>query len=589
MDAATMSRNYHRIRPSRSPWSNDRRAPLRATQAACKSRARPVDGPAMALCAPSQGPQISRISVLRPPSARSGSRGQTPTRFRASGEFGPSHRTGRGVRIRVAVFRQAEFSHHDQKPPWGAQRECNGHQDRQELRRSSVVSAVMRAIIGLTILATGCSWQVTEPEAESKCLDGLQDFVIDSTPLLPLSALEAAEVLRPAELGLDWQWPTAGQFLEDWREWPTQRPPILIVAQLGRRDESGSVDFAAARGMETFATVELQATETGGTQNYQIQPYVQSAGGWTPHTLLNCRPTTASTDYFECDDYDVRVLESSLPAELHRQAWLERSYVATLLRFEGGPYDIESTEGFSERSDHYRRFERAAKRGKSGLGAVKRIFADWQRAGMHDEGRAEVIEYFEKFDPNAAELAALYARYQPMGRCSQDTRPQTVAASYADYCYRTRRLGKFLNLRVQLAGNYFSRVAWSGWTEQNSPPKGDALLSLGLDVERFMFGLLWQFSKHDDAEKLGAWRWARTVHEGGMAALLRPTLEARVQDEQLDPLNRFLATLALAQLDALQHGGDGSLTADVQSRLESMALHSIARRWLMQEHDVDAG
>ena len=198
-----------------------------------------------------------------------------------------------------------------------------------------------------------------------------------------------------------------------------------------------------------------------------------------------------------------------------------------------------------------------------------------------DERLGEALQYAR--DQGDDELAiALYRRYQPMGRCSMDSRPQAVAAEYAALCHATGRLGCFLQLHAQIIADQFNRVAWSTYGERATTTHAEALAVTGVDIDHFLLGLLFAF--HTDRERpesfnVGPWRLARAVVEAERVASLRPILEAAASDGSLDDWNRLRATLTLAFiLQRLEIPTD-----EIADTLAELPLSPPARAWVARE------
>ena len=104
------------------------------------------------------------------------------------------------------------------------------------------------------------------------------------------------------------------------------------------------------------------------------------------------------------------------------------------------------------------------------------------------------------------ELAlAVRERYRPRRACGLDLAPEYAARAYADLCYRMGRWACFLNLRVRLMGEDLIEGIDSTWAER--------MRKVGIDVERFLRGLLYQFP----APGLSEGRWNHDSSPGPCA------------------------------------------------------------------------
>ena len=207
------------------------------------------------------------------------------------------------------------------------------------------------------------------------------------------------------------------------------------------------------------------------------------------------------------------------------------------------------------------------RKGDEELDAVVRLARDegklaaWLDANKHDD--------------------ALYARlmdYEPMGRCSMDTRPQATARLKAELAFARGDLATFLKRQVNIMGDQFSRVAWSSYGEASHGTEAERLLTTGVDFEKFMLGLL--ITRPGSVAALDPWRWARSVAEAGKIDAMREPVRQIAESPASDPMSRLRATMAYTYLGALKHKERS--TAHYNAAVEEtqkLKLHPVAVTW----------
>lgn len=202
--------------------------------------------------------------------------------------------------------------------------------------------------------------------------------------------------------------------------------------------------------------------------------------------------------------------------------------------------------------------------------------------GDHDH-RLGQIARFLRAQGRVDQALALYARFQPVGRCSMDTAPAETARSYADLCYGAGRIGCFLQLQVRIMGDRFNRVAWSSYGEKAASTESKALVEAGVDARRFLLGLLVQFDDpraERPREEMNLWRLARSMHESGIDFV--DDLERLASDPALDAVNRYRATQTLWLLERRAKQVAAGTASVRFSRLD---LLPVAAQWIA---DVEA-
>jgi len=165
---------------------------------------------------------------------------------------------------------------------------------------------------------------------------------------------------------------------------------------------------------------------------------------------------------------------------------------------------------------------------------------------------------------------SIYRTWQPMGRCSMDTRPAAVAREYAELCYEMGKTGCFLQLQLRIMGDQFERVIYSSYGEASHDTEAERLEETGLDTDAFLLGLALRFGGVSREGELGPWRLARSIKESGRMESITAKLAAFAKDDALDAYNRLRATQMLALLEEEAALGDES------------ALTEVSRLWLAQ-------
>ena len=132
-------------------------------------------------------------------------------------------------------------------------------------------------------------------------------------------------------------------------------------------------------------------------------------------------------------------------------------------------------------------------------------------------------------------------RYRPRRRCGLDTAPENAARAYADLCYRMGRWACFLNLRVRLMGEDLIEGTDSTWAER--------MRKVGIDVERFLRGLLYQFPAPGlERSEVEPRQLAGAMREAGLATSMATWLALEATRRDLDEFNRSRAAQTLAFL-----------------------------------------
>jgi len=254
--------------------------------------------------------------------------------------------------------------------------------------------------------------------------------------------------------------------------------------------------------------------------------------------------------------------------------WEDWVYTTTLLGFEGLPYEpmVEEPWGPASKSQE-RLVEKAlaavgTSEGRSALEAA--IASGLPNGSEHWGGLVDAATEMGAHDL----VLAAHRRWRPMGRCSMDTYPATVASQYADACFAAGRTGCALQLHVRIMDDRHDRMIWSSYGEASHPTQVAALDSTGIDVPRFLRGLVLQYDTTTTRTVgISTQRLGRAVHESVHREAMEGQLASWATDPTLDAYNRWMATMTLAWARHYQVGPTEPL-------LDSAGLHPLSAAWL---------
>jgi hypothetical protein len=155
----------------------------------------------------------------------------------------------------------------------------------------------------------------------------------------------------------------------------------------------------------------------------------------------------------------------------------------------------------------------------------------------------------------------LYRRYRPVGRCSQDSRPQRVKREFAEFCAKTGRTRCELVLMTHLIAYNIPRVSdmWMGGKPVSYESELHRLPG-GLDVPRFMLGLLVDYpgTTGNEAASISPQFFALATYGTPHADALMERLEAWLADPELDTWNRHRIALTLFLLRAYRRSTESA-------------------------------
>ena len=145
--------------------------------------------------------------------------------------------------------------------------------------------------------------------------------------------------------------------------------------------------------------------------------------------------------------------------------------------------------------------------------------------------------------PNLLPYLEALRRYDPMGGCSMDTRPQAVSLMRATAAAQAGRTGWAVQGWVDSVGYWSStRPAWSSYGQQHPAGHLALLDRVGVDPARLLLGLLIDLPNQEPVLHLSDIR--RVVPDLGEA--FATTLRALAADSNIDPLNRAYVFAAFA-------------------------------------------
>ncbi len=391
-----------------------------------------------------------------------------------------------------------------------------------------------------------------------------------------------------------WRWPQPKAFTDAYAvRTASKRGFALVTARVTavedpeRRGADGdSTAFPSAEELtkrlktgtdrQTGEMLFLEEVEGGATSLEPLLPYDDWALSRTWHVVRRDGATLDARSWGGVARLEVtKRLEG---AEVPESAVADWTYAATLLTASGPIYvdqenDVPRDRWGAGEPGTTAAVAAAIKKGAKGKKEVRELAVKLSR---YDSTWEAVIKYAAEQKDDALQLEA-YRRFRPMGRCSMDNRPQEIARDYAELCYRLGDLGCFLQLQVRIMGDRFERVAYSSYGEASHKTEAERLHSTGIDVDRFLSGLLVQLPS--DAEprggELGPSRLARAFIEAGRADFFRKELPRLAQDGRLDAWNRLRATMAWVSLLYREGGEDGA----VHAKVEALSLHPAAKKW----------
>lgn len=143
----------------------------------------------------------------------------------------------------------------------------------------------------------------------------------------------------------------------------------------------------------------------------------------------------------------------------------------------------------------------------------------------------------------------------PAGQCSLDSGPASRAEEIATVAEAEGALGRFLRMRLRVAGDRFDRAAFSSFADELHGVEASGFASAPVDLTAFLAGLCFSFDDPVARESaISPQRLGRLIVVAGLADALAPWLRAQAEDSRLDPFNRLrmLQTLqsVVARYDA---------------------------------------
>lgn len=413
---------------------------------------------------------------------------------------------------------------------------------------------------------------------------------------------EALAALAFRTVADGWSWPDAEAFRHLWlsqavddRTIPLIRARAIAVPLDGqgedfaRRLRAASQEeawaMARAAGGAELEDVVLAALAEGEGGTRLVPVFAVNGAPWTLHNALQAlfpvAPEAIGARVLSAETallLDIR--HRSAPAPVRDDDWSDWVYASTLLAFEGPVYAPEAEIRWNaepdtaDLRDAWAAVEAAQDRPQDLEPALQALLQTDMAA--NDSRWADAIT--RATDAGLRETAIdLYARYRPVGRCSMDTWPQSVARSYAQLCYEEGHLGCFLQLQVRIMDANFSRVVWSSYGDAAQDTESDALTQIGIDASSFLMGMMLAYQQDDGREiDMGLYRLGRAISESSLAGDLHAELTAKAQDPALDEYNRLRATITLYNAHAWS-----AQSADAGVKmLSSLSLSPLSTLWL---------
>ncbi len=362
---------------------------------------------------------------------------------------------------------------------------------------------------------------------------------------------------------ISWSWPQASLF-ETTRATEARVATVAmgqvvtlekdgVGAEIASRLKKGAsvADIAAWVGgtkaartyAEAIAVAEIPPDGQGHVSVDTLQ-FGRRFGGTTAWTVR----TDGDVALLVAPDRVVAVTGASITqrGSIHSEAWTDWVYATTLMQSDPPVYatDRGTNDGDEAVNERWAQLESAMHEGpKAGLAAIDEFPLD--QLSDRDWRLGTVAEYLAG-NGRLDQAVELYRRFAPIGRCSMDTGPAMAAQNYADACYARGNIGCFLQLQVRIMGDRFDRVAWSSYGERAASTHVQRLSDAGIDVRRFLRGLLLDFTVDGPKrEWIGRWRLVRSMMESGMGDAFEKELTGLAVDGKLDDYNRLRATQAL--------------------------------------------
>lgn len=370
-------------------------------------------------------------------------------------------------------------------------------------------------------------------------------------PAFPSAAFAQLEPTKGSRSRFDW--PADEAFAAVWRDAHAERvvPVLFGVAKL--RGEEGP-----SRQIDPLAVAVRREPGATGKDGWRLELVGAPAGrardlGYPLHgrwRLDTGDPRTGGRVRFSRGRARLVIDAAPIaPRSPLAELWTDWSYVSTLL--DGPSPDVRESRPRGPRTDAERAdwkalVEALAEPTPESLARVRALIEDPSRPLPFEPAIAAARKLGDE-----SLLRALYARWRPIGRCSMDTRPAELARAHAALCHRQGDRACALQLQLRIMGDRFERVAWSSYGEAIHGTRAEHLTEMGIDVDRFLRGLVPVFQGPDRdtaSAPLDAWRLARSIFEAGRAEALDPWLEQLATDPTADVLSRARATWVMAWL-----------------------------------------
>jgi hypothetical protein len=363
-------------------------------------------------------------------------------------------------------------------------------------------------------------------------------------------------------------WPEEKHFQSLWRSWGKGTGAHVVLAATALKEaDKGERLWTMAANPDGTVTVELipWLGEYGGASSGRLSVPLKSL---RPGPIeLKQGGETIGFNASHVFHYSGR----------HASAYDDWVYTHTLLTFEPPAKRPQQGKVWDRGKDEEKQWKgvmAAMKAGREkGLAAIRGHLA---KGSSYDSRWGEVIAFVEKHGDQDL-LLKVYAIYRPVGRCSMDTYPQTVAREHADACKKAGRLGCYLQMSVRVMADNFTRAVYSSYGEQSHGTESHLLNDTGVDTGRFLRGLLFHFpSQVKSPVGIGLWRLSRSMRESGRSKAFVTELQALAGDSTLDEANRLRVTVTLAYL----HMGAGKSNTQTAQKMDRLNLSETSKMWL---------
>ncbi len=322
----------------------------------------------------------------------------------------------------------------------------------------------------------------------------------------------------------------------------------------------------ALRDASGSPSVELLLFDDADTDAHDVMGWSYLAPATLPGGTWTVTLSKGTTAELSIDRQD--------PTSVQDRPWEDWVYTTALLGFEGLPYADMGDEPWGAPSKQQEKLVEQALASVGGDGAraalAAAIGSGLPAGSWHWEGLVEAAQ-----EMGASDLVLeAYRHWRPMGRCSMDSFPAEVARRYADACFAAGRTGCALQLQVRIMDDHHDRMVYSSYGEAAHATQVELLDSTGIDVPRFLRGLVLDYDTTTERSVgIARQRLGRAVYESPHREAMEAQLQAWTRDTSLDAYNRFMATITLAWARSYERAPNEAL-------MDPTGLHPLAATWL---------